>query len=72
MAIPGPAVQPAAIAGSAAAVAVSVPADTEAHCRSLATQRMRDSEANGYDADLQQQVFNGTWRDCMAWAARHP
>jgi hypothetical protein len=61
-----------AVAGSTAAVAVAVPADTKARCYDLAAQRMRDSEANGYDADLQQQVFGGTYRSCMAWAAQHP
>jgi hypothetical protein len=43
----------------------------EAHCKSVAQQRKQDAEANGYEDDLQQQVFDGTYKNCMEWEEKH-
>ncbi len=64
-----PAVPAAAVA--AAAVMAPVSAASEAHCKSVADQRERDAEANGYDSDLQQQVYAGTYKTCMDWEGTH-
>ncbi len=42
-----------------------------ARCKAVADQRALDAVANGYDDDMEQQIFAGTYRSCMAWAAQH-
>jgi hypothetical protein len=44
----------------------------EIHCRTLAKQRKHDAKANGYDDDLADQVYAGTYKTCMDWDAAHP
>jgi hypothetical protein len=41
-------------------------------CKAVADQRSRDSAVNGYDDDMQKQIFDGTYQTCMSWAAQHP
>jgi hypothetical protein len=42
-----------------------------AHCKRVADQRALDAVSNGYDEEMEQQIFAGTYRDCMAWSAQH-
>jgi hypothetical protein len=44
---------------------------TEAHCRSVAQQRKDDAAANEYDDDMQEQIYKGTFTNCMNWAQQH-
>lgn len=45
--------------------------NSDAHCRSIAQQRASDSAMNGFDDDDQKSVYDGTYADCMHWAAMH-
>jgi len=40
-------------------------------CATVAQQRMRDSEANGYDQAAQKTSFDYTYNDCVQWDAAH-
>jgi len=40
-------------------------------CDWTAQHRAGDAEAQGFDEDTQQQVYELTLKDCRAWAARH-
>jgi hypothetical protein len=61
------------LAGSAAAAPAAIAASptAEAHCKDVAQQRKRDAAANGYEEDMQKQIFSGTYKTCMDWAAQH-
>jgi len=72
---PAPAaVPPAAVATAAETAAAAVPVSTvaDARCKAVAGQRKSDAAVNGYDDGMQQQIFDGTYKNCMDWAARHP
>lgn len=42
-----------------------------AHCKAVADQRALDAVSNGYDSEMEQQIFAGTYRNCMSWSAQH-
>jgi hypothetical protein len=46
-------------------------ARTDAHCKDVAAARAHDGDLNGLDDDTQRAVYNGTYTDCMTWAATH-
>jgi hypothetical protein len=76
---PAPAaVSPAAVAATAeaaagvAGAAPPISAAADARCKAVAGQRKSDAAVNGYDDGMQQQIFDGTYKNCMDWAARHP
>jgi hypothetical protein len=52
-------------------VAAPMSHDGDAHCRAVARQRGEDAAANGIAGDLQREIFDGTYSDCMEWQARH-
>lgn len=63
-----------AAAASAVPATVSQPAYSEgdaAHCKAVADQRALDAVSNGYDSDMEHQIFAGTYQNCMSWAAQH-
>jgi len=65
----------AVVAAGAEAAAVSTPAasaEIETRCRRVAEQRKTDGAANGYDSATQDEIFTGTLKSCMDWAAQHP
>ena len=78
-AVPPPVVVPppaaadtiAAVAAAAATIA-SVSAAEDAHCHSVAQQRKQDAGANGYDDATQQQLYDGTYQNCITWVQQHP
>src|SRR3974390_1338370 len=49
-------------------------ADTreDAYCHGVAHQRMLDGKAYGYDRDTLKAIYNGAYRDCMAWRTPVP
>lgn len=55
-----------------AAAPAAVSAATDTHCKAVAGQRKKDAAVNGYDDDMQQHVFDGTYKNCLDWAAQHP
>jgi hypothetical protein len=56
--------EPPAISGPAAALGIS-PEDV--HCRAVARQRATDALANGYGFEIEDSVYQETYRDCMDW-----
>jgi hypothetical protein len=67
-------------AAGTAAAAVTAPATAPqptyserdaAHCKAVADQRALDAVSNGYDSATEQQIFAGTYQNCMSWAAQH-
>ena len=55
---------------TAAVVADSIPGKAESKCRDSARQRAADSGAEGFDADVQQAVYEKTYESCVQWAKR--
>jgi hypothetical protein len=51
--------------------AAQATADVSAHCRTLAKQRSIDAAFQGEDGDTQTEVYQRTYRDCVAWDAAH-
>ncbi|HTW33580.1 MAG TPA: hypothetical protein VMD53_03100 [Rhizomicrobium sp.] len=44
----------------------------DAHCAAVARERTADAKVNGYDDDLSEIVYSGTYADCAAWDKKHP
>lgn len=44
----------------------------DVHCRAVAHQRAADARANGYSFDMETTIYDGTYKDCVAWYANHP
>jgi hypothetical protein len=42
----------------------------DAHCRSVAAERANDALMNGYDLQIQQDIFQEAYQDCMTWRTR--
>jgi hypothetical protein len=51
-------------------VAAAVTSD-DARCQAVAYARAADAKANGFDDDLQETVYSGTYAECAAWDSRH-
>jgi len=64
-------VSASAVANAAAAPAAAYSEQDAAHCQAVAKQRSQDASVNGYDKDMQKQIFNGTYQTCMTWVAQH-
>jgi hypothetical protein len=47
------------------------PVAAASHCQAVAYARAADARANGYDDDLQETVYSGTYAECAAWDERH-
>ena len=43
----------------------------DAHCQAVAYARAADARANGYDDDLRDTVYSGTYAECTAWDKQH-
>lgn len=41
------------------------------HCQGVARQRAADARANGYSLDMEKTIYDGTYKDCVAWDASH-
>ena len=39
-------------------------------CAATAAQRAEYAGANGYDGDMQQRIFVGTYDDCLRWSKK--
>ena len=61
--------EPPAVTVARAAPAPSAAVD--AHCKYLGKLRAGDAAFQGEDPDTQEAVYNGTYRDCIAWDAAH-
>jgi hypothetical protein len=61
--------EPPAVTAARAAPAPS--ATVNAHCKNLAKLRASDAAFQGEDPDTQKAVYNGTYRNCVAWDAAH-
>lgn len=48
-----------------------VPNLVDAHCRAVAHQRAADAHANGFSFEMSDIVYDGTYKDCVAWASQH-
>ena len=56
------------------AVAAEPPAPTgviNAHCQVVARLRAADARANGYSFAMAQTIYDGTYKDCVAWDLQH-
>ena len=52
--------------------AATAPEDSEAdHCRKVAYARAADAKANGFDDEMREQVYTGTYQNCITWARDH-
>jgi phospholipid-binding lipoprotein MlaA len=60
-----------AVASDGAFVAPAASPTNDAYCATLAQSRADDADANGIDADEQQAVHDGTYKDCMTWKTAH-
>ena len=53
-------------------VPTAVPSnEPEGKCNWAARNRAQDAEAQGFDENTQNQVYELTLKDCRAWASRH-
>jgi hypothetical protein len=43
----------------------------DAHCQAVAHARAADAKANGYDDELREIVYSGTYAECTAWDKQH-
>jgi hypothetical protein len=57
--------------GPSQPVAPTVVTADVAHCQAVAYARAADAGANGYDDDLRETVYSGTYAECTAWDNRH-
>jgi hypothetical protein len=64
---PGPAPVDAGIPVRPAAAIKSSPT---ANCLDVARKRSHDASDQGFDDDVRQDVYDKTYANCMAWAAR--
>ena len=51
--------------------AATEPPPVDAHCQAVAHQRSTDARANGYTFEMAQTIYDGTYRDCIAWDSQH-
>ena len=65
---PGPAPVAPPVADVAAA---AIPNAADPHCEAVAHQRSTDARANGYSFEMAQTIYDGTYRDCIAWDSQH-
>jgi len=54
-----------------AAVATTTPNAVDAHCQAVAHQRATDARANGYSFGMAQTIYDGTYKNCVAWDSQH-
>jgi hypothetical protein len=41
------------------------------NCAAVAEGRARDAGLNGYDGDMQKQIYDATYKECVAWAQKN-
>jgi len=58
--------------GDSQPAASATPAYDDAHCQAIAYERAADAKANGYDDELREIVYSGTYAECVAWDKQHP
>jgi hypothetical protein len=54
------------------ATVAAAPQDADKHCAAVAYARAADAKANGFDDDMRDEVYNGTYANCAAWDKVHP
>lgn len=64
--VPRPAAPPLA-----EVAAVAVPSPYSEHCKAVARQRASDARANGYSFGMADTIYDGTYKDCVAWDMQH-
>jgi len=57
--------------GDSAAPSAEQRYDNE-HCKKVAYARAADADANGFDGDMRDDVYAGTYAACAAWDRAHP
>jgi hypothetical protein len=67
---PPPSVPPPEIHRASIAPAPPVPL-VNTHCQAVARQRAADARANGYSFEMEDAVYDGTYKDCVEWDSRH-
>lgn len=45
--------------------------NVDSHCQAVARQRAADARANGYRLDMETTIYDGTYKDCVAWDSSH-
>jgi hypothetical protein len=65
---PIPAQTPAIEAASATPPAIPL---VNTHCQAVAHQRAADARANGYSFEMEDLIYDGTYKDCVQWDSRH-
>jgi hypothetical protein len=58
--------------GDSQPVAPAAATADDAHCEALAHARTADAKANGFDDEMREQIYSGTYAECAAWDQRHP
>ena len=43
----------------------------DSYCRGIANQRADDAKVNRFGADIQNLIYRGTYKDCVAWLSQH-
>ena len=66
-----PVVAPQPVAPPTEVAAVAAPSPYDAHCKAVAHQRSADARANGYSFNMADVVYNGAYKDCVAWDTQH-
>ena len=49
----------------------AAPNPVDTHCRAVAHQREADARANGFSFEMSDLVYEGTYKDCVAWQTQH-
>ena len=50
----------------------AAPESGDAHCQRVAYARAADAKANGFDDDMREQIYAGTYANCANWDRVHP
>ena len=54
-----------------ATAAATAPQPEDDHCRQVAYARAADAKANGFDDDMRDEIYAGTYQNCVTWARAH-
>jgi hypothetical protein len=58
--------------GDAPAPTAPPPNYDNEHCKKVAYARASDAKVNGFDGDMRDEIYSGTYADCAAWDRAHP
>lgn len=57
--------------GDATPATATAPLPEDDHCRQVAYARAADARANGFDDDMRDEIYAGTYQNCVSWARAH-